>query len=388
MRSVKVLMLAGVLCGAAVLLHTSREGAPVFGDERARGSTPVATIGRVAISKQDLADYWFDRYPEEYGRTLNALIDERIVSDRARRWHITVSPGALDKAVQTEVDARRKQLQEMYGKAVSLDTEVQRAYGVNLAAWQREILRPRLRMAMLLNRVVRLDTRARDTVQARVIVMTDRARADGVARKLRSGADFSLIALRESEDPTASKGGQLPLISRGDLAFPGVEARLFEARSGQILGPLEVMVEGKPQFHIYKVIRRLSPWRGDLATLGRRLEQDLDASPVTRSEFERWRARSRRGLGVKLFRPDGRVWAAPEGRSPGPAPPLRKRPRPRSPRHPTRPRHPRSRPRRSRRSARRRPRRSVWKDRSRRCFSPRATSCASTACATCWGWPR
>ena len=285
------------------------------GNERGEDvAAPVAVLAGAPVSKAELADFWFDRYPEEYGRTLDALVDERLAIREANAHGVRVPRAALETALTREVAARRTQLQTVYGDAVDLESEVRRAYGVDVATWRSRILSPRLHAQLLLERVVRWDTRRRPRVHARVIVVPDAARAQAVVEKLRRGADFSLTAARESIDPSGKRGGDLPWIARGDLAFPGVEARLFAAGAGELVGPLEVRVEGQPQLQIYKIIRVVEPWQGDLETSWQRLEDDLLATPVDLGEVERWRVRMRRDAEVRYYRPDGRLWTPPSTR--------------------------------------------------------------------------
>lgn len=305
-----------IACLAAGLSACRQRGLPVdgalgvaYGNDRGESrEAPVAVVGGRPISKGALADYWFDRYPEEYGRTLDALVDERLVDAYARRDGLRVPVEALNAAELREIDARRKQIASVYGGEADLASEVRRAYGVDVATWRRRILRPRLQAKLRMERVIRWDTRTRPRVHARVIVLSDAARSASVMAKLRQGADFSLTALKESKDPTARVGGDLPSIGRGDLAFPGVEERLFRARPGALVGPLEVRVEGRPQWQIYKIIEHQPAWSGDAAARRTRLESDLVAHPMTRAEYERWRARVRRDAEVRYYRPDGRLW--------------------------------------------------------------------------------
>ncbi len=308
-----LLVVASVLVGGCRAMPQA--GPQVFGNDGAKDKpAPVAVIAGRPLSTGELADWWFERYPEEYGRTLGTLIDERLAIRDARAQGVRVPRAALTKAVHAEVEARRKQLHSLYGDAADLAAEVQRAYGVDVPTWRTKVLVPRLHARLLMERVVRWDTRRRERVHARVIVLADAAHARGIVQRLRKGADFSLLAAKESLDPSGKRGGDLPWIGRGDLSFPGVEKRLFEAPAGSIVGPLEVRVAGKAQFQVYKIIRRPAPWTGSLETHWQRLEEDLVARRVDQGEFERWRTRARRDGGVRLYRPDGRVWQAPAQR--------------------------------------------------------------------------
>ncbi len=281
----------------------------VYGNERGKDvHAPVATVLGQPISKATLSDFWFDRYPEEYGRTLDTLVDERIVIADAHRSGVRVPAVALAKAVEKEVEARREQLTQLYGDAVDIADEVKRAYGVGLAEWKRSILGPRLHARLLMERVIRWDSHRRPRLHARVIVLPTAAKARTVVEKLRRGADFSLTALNESMDPLEATGGNLPPFGRGDLAFPGVEKRLFAAAQGALVGPLEVQVGGKPQWQIYRIVNRLEAWPGNFESNWERIEKDLAERPMAGPEYERWRVRARRDAKVGFYRPDGRPW--------------------------------------------------------------------------------
>ena len=124
-------------------------------------------------------------------------------------------------------------------------------------------------------------------------VEDEQDRAARLKKRLASGADFSLTALKESVDPTSQSGGDLPAVARGDLTLPVVEEALFAAKAGDLIGPIPVTIGGREQFHLYKVIERIPPWSGTRAEIMSRLEQDLSETKIQRDEFERWRARMR-----------------------------------------------------------------------------------------------
>ncbi|MFO0934068.1 MAG: peptidylprolyl isomerase [Planctomycetota bacterium] len=238
---------------------------------------------------------------------LDELVDERIVGIEARALGVTVPPAVLVAAVDAEVDARRRQLVERFGPSADLDASVRAYYGLDVAGWRAQVLEPRLRTRLALARVVRLSARLRDQVVARVLVVKDRATADAVRAKLDRGADFSLTALEVSVDPSRSLGGVIPPIARGDLARPELEAALFAAAPGSVLGPLEVATGAAVEWHLYKVVERVPAWGGAPSSLLPRLEDDLAKAPVTRAEFERWSSRTRARYGVRYFAPDGSV---------------------------------------------------------------------------------
>ncbi|MGE0191668.1 MAG: peptidylprolyl isomerase [Planctomycetota bacterium] len=276
-------------------------------EERA-GVPTVAIVGGQAVTTADLAAYWFARYPEEYARTLDDLVDARLARTAAAASGLGVPQEALDAAEEKEVEARREQVAALLGEGATLEERIEGAYGVDVPTWRARILRPRLYDRLLVERVVRHDTRSRLRLAVRVLVRPDEPSARALAADAARGADFGALASKHSLDPTARRGGELPSFGRGDLAWPDVEAALFAAAPGGLVGPLRVEVDGKPAWHLYKVVERQAPWSGDAASRGPRLERDLVERPVEPAEYERWRARAAREAGVKLFTPAGQPW--------------------------------------------------------------------------------
>lgn len=298
-------LFAAVLAGVLLTTHDA------VGEREDGGSAVVAVVGREAVTAEDVVAFWYERYREGWIRVMENLIDERIADHEIQRLGLSLPPDVLEKAVRREVEAREKQLRETYGEDADLGETVRDGYGVDLETWKREILAPRLRMQHLLMRVVRLDSRRRERVKVRVIVLDGEARARRVRKKLEEGADFCLTALKESLDPTAESGGDLPAIARGDLTLEDVEARLFEAAPASLVGPLAVTLEGRTRWHLYKVVGRTEPWTGTRPQLLDRLEKDLEEEPLGRGEFERWRARMRRDFRVRVLDPKGRPVVLP-----------------------------------------------------------------------------
>ena len=67
---------------------------------------------------------------------------------------------------------------------------------------------------------------------------TVQTRAEGIVKEARSGKDFADLAKRFSEDPTASKGGDLGWIAAGQLPAP-IEKPIFALAKGAVSDPVE-----------------------------------------------------------------------------------------------------------------------------------------------------
>ncbi len=78
-----------------------------------------------------------------------------------------------------------------------------------------------------------------------------RQRAQAVLAEARAGANFSELAQRRSEGPTASRGGLLGTLQRGNIA-PQLETAIFGLEPGAIDGP----IRSPFGYHIVKVIQR------------------------------------------------------------------------------------------------------------------------------------
>jgi len=73
-------------------------------------------------------------------------------------------------------------------------------------------------------------------------------RAIAVLKKARGGEDFAALARKYSQGPTASKGGDLGYITRGQMPKP-FEERAFSLKAGEISGPVRTQFG----WHIIKV---------------------------------------------------------------------------------------------------------------------------------------
>jgi parvulin-like peptidyl-prolyl isomerase len=93
-------------------------------------------------------------------------------------------------------------------------------------------------------------------VDVRHVLLATPEKAEAVAKKLRSGANFEKVAKEESLDAsTASEGGKFPPLMFGEV-IPELEEVVFKMRVGEIGGPLK----SKFGYHVVRkdAERRLS----------------------------------------------------------------------------------------------------------------------------------
>ena len=77
-----------------------------------------------------------------------------------------------------------------------------------------------------------------------------RTKAEAAFQRVKTGADFAQVAREVSEDTaTAPKGGELGVISRGEMV-PPFEQVAFELKAGEIGGPVRSVFG----YHVVKVL--------------------------------------------------------------------------------------------------------------------------------------
>lgn len=81
-----------------------------------------------------------------------------------------------------------------------------------------------------------------------------RAKAEGLLKEVRGGADFAAVAQKGSEDNSAAQGGDLGTFKRGDMVGP-FDSTAFALAPGEISG----LVRTPFGFHIIKVEERIAP---------------------------------------------------------------------------------------------------------------------------------
>ena len=64
-----------------------------------------------------------------------------------------------------------------------------------------------------------------------------KAKAEGLRKQLLAGADFAKLAMTMSDDPTRTRGGQLPALRRGQVTDTMFEKAVFAQKEGEI-GPV------------------------------------------------------------------------------------------------------------------------------------------------------
>ncbi|MBN1894508.1 peptidylprolyl isomerase [bacterium] len=142
-------------------------------------------------------------------------------------------------------DLKSELILKAYSKDFLSEAEVIRESEIQ-EAYSRHLADTLVTVQHILLRVLHSDTQEKRRV---------RERMDALLRKARSGADFTELAKKESEDAASrERGGRLPRFRRGDMV-PSFEKIAFSIPVGKISD----IIESPYGYHILKVIERKRP---------------------------------------------------------------------------------------------------------------------------------
>lgn len=234
---------------------------------------------------------------------LKELIERRLQLQRARRLGIAVSKeevknaigdikkknalndAAFEKALAREnltlkeyEDQLRDQLimakvinQEVKSKVVIADRDIESYYERNKKDY---LLAEYIRVShIFLKLPEKADEKEKDAI-ADII--------EKIFKKLRSGENFGEVARDYSQGPTASSGGSLGLLKRGEMA-PELERVAFSMKSGEISDP--IWTAGG--IHILKIEERLESKYRPLEEVGEEIKKVLTEKEVE-NRYREW----------------------------------------------------------------------------------------------------
>jgi peptidyl-prolyl cis-trans isomerase C len=205
----------------------------------------------------------------EIGRaTLENLIAVELLYQEAKKQGYAASPEAVDRSVQAlrsrypseaefdkDVKSKgftRKMLAEDAGKQIMVENYIMRGLGVEEPGAE-EVADFYAKNAAMINSpervkashiLLKVKPDATEADKAQV-----RTRAVELASRARKGEDFAALAQANSEDGSASKGGDLGYFMRGQMV-PPFEKAAFSLRVGAISDPVPTQFG----WHVIKVI--------------------------------------------------------------------------------------------------------------------------------------
>lgn len=290
----------------------------------ARGASPVdrivAVVNSDVITQFDLdrqaAPYLKRIMAQEAGdarkaeitaqvrqQVLSDMIEESLIDQAAKRLGITVTdgevegmiqdvmktrgltPGELNERIAQEglsMDTYRKQLRSHFYKMKILNREVKSKIVVTdeeIGAYYREHQdlyegREAARIRQIL-----LIVTPGATGQEKE---TQRAKAEDLLGRLRSGASFSELAMANSQGPAAAAGGDLGFVEKG-VMLPEVDRAAFSMNRGETSDVIETRVG----FHIIQVLDRRGAGLKPVEEVRDEIREKIGGAKME-TKFEEW----------------------------------------------------------------------------------------------------
>ena len=208
-------------------------------------------------------------------RTINTLVEQKLLKEQAAIDTITVDPEYVDQKVNERIQyliqrvGSEEQLEKAFRspmKKIRKDTrrvleeqllveKVRQSRFQNIKVSRREVEQfynqyrdslPRLKESVDISHILKV-VKPSAEAQARAY-----QKIDSIKALLDAGADFAKLAETESDDPaSAVRGGDLGLIGRGEFV-PEFETAAFALNDGEISG----IVQTQFGFHIIQMMER------------------------------------------------------------------------------------------------------------------------------------
>ena len=203
--------------------------------------TKLEVDGLVAELYRESGNLTPDEYRTTWEKARDALIDNRLLVQEARRVQIEVPPEEVNAEVERlekagiKAESRRDLIREglmvgrllatLYSPRAVSPEEVTQYYEKH----QGDFLLREQRQVQLI--VIRASDFGGDKAAAK-------KKADEIVEALKKGEDFGLLAKRHSKGPAADKGGDQGWMKKGAL-IPALDDVVFRLKAGEVRGPIE-----------------------------------------------------------------------------------------------------------------------------------------------------
>ncbi|MCP4500338.1 MAG: hypothetical protein GY822_10300 [Deltaproteobacteria bacterium] len=195
-------------------------------------------------------------YAQAKKEVLDGLIAEKLIEREVRKLRIEVTPEEVDRVVQSTMAQRGLDLTRL--------TQALAQQGMSLKDYKdglkKQLIKAKIIQIKVKSRVKVTDAdlevlinqenaqaRADFSIKARHILflvktpaddVKAKAKANDVLKKVQAGANFSELAIAESEGPSGKNGGFLGVFSKGDMV-PEFEKAAFNAVVGEATTPVK-----------------------------------------------------------------------------------------------------------------------------------------------------
>jgi len=253
----------------------------------------VAKVGETEITEADLAFAAQDlgqelqRFPPAQWRKilLDVLIDMELLAQAARDAAIDQDPDFQKQVEFLTLRALRNAYIAQNIEGAITGEDLQAAYDETFAEYEGE-----------------------EELNARHILLEEKAEAEAVIQELNDGADFAELAKERSTGPSAPNGGDLGYFTTGQMVKPFEDA-VLALEPGTIT---QEPVETQFGWHVIKLEDRRTQPKPELAEVSQQLRQQLARERYAKAMEALKAAATIEILAEELKPEDGVAEAAPE----------------------------------------------------------------------------
>lgn len=208
---------------------------------------------------------------------LNTMIMERLMMQKAQELSLSISDTELEKAI-TEI--KKDYSEDRFQQNFTADKG---SFDLWKSELRNRILLEKLIQAEVNSKISVSDTEAAAYYRTHVnnftsaprvhiaqIVVRDKAKAEGILKRLNGGASFDTVAKEESIAPEADKGGDLGFFPRGIMPEE-IDSVVFLMPVGKI----SRIVKSLYGYHIFKVLNRESGGRKPFVVVKEQIVTDI-----------------------------------------------------------------------------------------------------------------
>lgn len=277
----------------------SLEASILVGDEGV--GRVLAVVDGEEITAEDVVTALFLTQTNVVFSAVETAIRRSLVIREARRLGVTVREGDLEIQVEGVLERQDNEFKMAAGPDFEFEDFIRERYGTSPATY-REAVRSQVLEELFLSRLVRFDSRQRERMRIRMVIVEDIDLAKEILRKLEAGANFAALARTHSIDRTSESGGLYPPVAL-DCPNP-LLGGLAELPEGTLA---EVSTFSEAGFVVYRVARleeRLPADLRDYAEQEAEIRVGLEKSPLDPFEMMEWdrRLRDRYPIEVRLGR--------------------------------------------------------------------------------------
>ena len=237
----------------------------------------VAKVGDVEITEADIAFAARDlgqelqRVPPAQWRQvlLDVVVDMELMAQAARKDGLDQDPEFKKQLAHLEMRALRNAYLAQKVQGGITDEDLQKAYDEQFA-----------------------DFEGAEEINARHILVKEKAEAEAIVKELEGGADFAELAREKSTGPSGPNGGDLGFFGKGQMVKPFEDA-VFALEKGEFT---KEPVETQFGWHVIKLEDTRKQEKPPLEAVGDQLRQGL-----IRDRYEEIMAGLKNDIGVEII---------------------------------------------------------------------------------------